>query len=414
MKILRRFEQFYVTISMLFFTSGLLQRAIPEDDPNARWQSDIGYRIGQIIIFLILFPLLAIHWRKILRGLKQAGWIIALCGFAIASAAWSHDLRYTARQGILLSALTLFAIYVASCFDWDEQLNMFGWMSVIAVVGSCFMAVFVPSYGVSQDLHWGSVKGLFPHKNALGRQMVFAILTLALGRPKGIPNWLRHSTLAGACALLILSNSATPMIAMLVCVAMYPVLHLFRFSGRKTLPLWIPLVPVFAMGVFVVIANFGLVAEAAGRNTTLTGRIPIWNAVFSAIGRRPWLGYGYNVFWRRYSIDLAKVRYEVNYFPAYAHNGYLDILLGTGAIGLLIFLGGLVTNLWRAGGWFRANEIHGAKWPLFVLLFIAVFNLAESAIIHPMAFLWIPYVTIYVSLALLKAEEKITRGAASA
>ena len=405
MKLFRRLEKIYVVISMLFFAGGLLPRAIAEDDLHARWQTDIGYRVGQIIIFLILIPLLAYHWRKILRGLQQSGWIIAFCCIATVSAAWSYDLRYSARQGILLSALTLYAVYVASCFDWDEQLNMFGWMSVIAVVGSCFMAVFIPSYGISHDLHWGSVKGLFPHKNALGRQMVFAILTLALGKPVGIPKWLRHTTLACAFVLLIFSNAATSLIVMVFCIAMYPAVHLLRFSRKKTLPLWVPLVPVFAMGAAIVIANFGLVAEAAGRNATLTGRIPIWTAVISAIGRRPWFGYGFNVFFRRFSVDLAKLKYEVLYIPAYAHNGYLDILLGVGFIGMLIFLGGFISNFWRAIRMFRANEIRGAKWPLFVLLFIAVFNLAESAIVHAMAFLWIPYVTLYVSLALVTAEE---------
>ena len=63
--------------------------------------------------------------------------------------------------------MTMFAIYVASCFDWDGQLDIFGWMSVIAVVGSCFMAIFVPSFGISKDVHWGAVKGLFPNKNII-------------------------------------------------------------------------------------------------------------------------------------------------------------------------------------------------------------------------------------------------------
>jgi len=404
--ILRKIEKFYVVISILFLASGVIQRAVAEDDPTARWQPDTGYRIGQLIVYSILIPLLAVHWRKILRGLRQSGWIIALCALAGFSAAWSPDRRFTAFSGISLSAMTMFAIYVASCFDWDEQLDIFGWMSVIAVVGSCLMAIFVPSFGISKDVHWGAVKGLFPNKNIMARQMVFAILTFALGKPKGIPAWLRHSTLAGACILLVLANAATALLTALVCLAMYPALHLIRFSRRKTLPLWIPLFPVFALAAFAVIGNFTRVAEAMGRSATLTGRLPIWDAVFSAIGRHPWLGYGYNVFWKRDSVDLAKVIYTVHFPAAHAHNGYLDILLAMGVVGLLVFLGGFVTNIWRAAKLFQANEIPGAKWPLFVLLFFAVFNLAESAILRPMSFLWIPYVTIYVSLGLLEVEER--------
>jgi exopolysaccharide production protein ExoQ len=406
MKTFRAFEKFYVVIAMLFLAGGVIQRAVAEDDPTVRTQANPGNAVGQLIVYSILLLLLFVHWRKILAGLRQSGWMIALCGLAIASAAWSSEPLYTARRGIVLSVLTAFAIYVASCFEWDEQLDLFGWLSVLAVAGSAFMAVFIPSYGISQDMHWGSVKGLFQHKNIMGGMMVFAILTMFLAKPKGIPAWLRNTSLIGACLLLVLSNSATAIVTMVVCIAMYPILHLIRVSGKKTLPLWIPLVPVVAMGGYLVALNLGFLAEATGRSATLTGRIPMWNAVLSAIGRHPWLGYGYDVFWHNYSIDLAKMKYTLQFLPFHAHNGYLDILLSIGVVGLVVFLGGFVTYAWRAGKLLQSDEIRGAKWPLFVLLFFAVYNLATSALLRPMTFFWIPYVTIYVSLGLLKVEER--------
>jgi uncharacterized membrane protein YoaK (UPF0700 family) len=73
---------------------------------------------------------------------------------------------------------------------------------------------------------------------------------------------------------------------------------------------------------------------------------------------------------------------------------------------MFLFIAGFITNLWRAGRLFLANEVRGAKWPLFVLLFFAVFNFGESAILRPFTFLWIPYVSIYVSLALMMVEGK--------
>jgi len=366
----------------------------------------LGDKMGLIAVYLILIPLLAIHWRKILRALQHSGWIIALCGLALASAKWSHDMGFTARRGILLSAMTMLAIYIGSCFDWDELLALFGWMSVVVVAGSAFMAIFVPYYGISHDIHMGAVKGLFPHKNIMGRQMVFAILTLWLGKPKELPDWLRRSALAGACLLLVLSNAVTSMGAMLVCVAMYPILHLIRLPRRQTLPLWVPLAPVFSICGYFVMANYDVALQAMGRSSTLTGRTAIWNMVLGAIRRRPWLGYGYDVFWNRYTPDLAPVIDFLQFRPLHAHNGYLDLLLALGRVGMFLFIAGFITNLWRAGRLFLANEVRGAKWPLFVLLFFAVFNFGESAILRPFTFLWIPYVSIYVSLALMMVEGK--------
>jgi exopolysaccharide production protein ExoQ len=159
------------------------------------------------------------------------------------------------------------------------------------------------------------------------------------------------------------------------------------------------------MGALLAIRNFDIIAEAAGRSSTLTSRIPMWKEVLNAIGRHPWWGYGYDVFWVEWSRDLQKVLYVLSgWRPPHAHNGYLDILLSVGIVGLLIFFGGFITSLWRAGSLFRANESSSAKFALFVLLFLAVLNLGESYILRLMSFFWIPYVTIYVSLALAQVE----------
>ena len=264
------------------------------------------------------------------------------------------------------------------------------------------MAIFIPSYGISQDIHWGAVKGLFPNKNIMGRQMVFAILTLALAEPKAVPVWLRRCCLGMAVVLLLLANAATALVTAIFCTLMYPVLSLLRVSKQRTLPLWVPVAPIFALSLFAVVANYGALAQSLGRNATLTGRVPLWHAVIGAIWQHPWFGYGYNVFWKRDTGELAKVIYAARFPAMHAHNGYLDILLAMGALGLLVFFGGYLTSLFRAYRVFRMDEIRGAKWPLLFLLFFAVFNLTESAILRPMSFLWIPFVSTYVSLALMR------------
>jgi exopolysaccharide production protein ExoQ len=401
---LKDIEKCYVVFSMLFFANGVVPRAVAESDMAGQMQPVIGDKIGLWLVCVILGLLVIVHWRRVLAGLQQASWIIALCGLALVSAGWSYDAAFTARRGIVLGAVTMFAIYIASCFEWDEQLDLFGWMSVIAVLGSVFMAVFVPYYGISHDLHMGSVKGLFPHRSIMARQMVFAILTLWLGKPKGIPSSVRRLTLTAGAVLLVLSHAATSVIVMLLCLAAYPVAQLMRVSKRRTLPLWVPLAPLFGIGIYLVLSNFGFVLAAADRDSTLTGRTAIWHYTLEAIGRHPWFGYGYDVFWNRYTPELARVTQALQFRPPHAHDGYLDILLAIGAVGFVVFLGGFTTNLWRAFRLFRDDVFHGAKWPLFVLLFFTVFNFTESNILRPLTFLWIPYVSIYVSLGLLRVE----------
>jgi O-antigen ligase len=413
MKIWRNLEKVYVVISMLFMANGLIPRTITEGDLNAAIQQGPSDRYGQLIVYSLLVPLLLLHRRRILYGLRHSGWIVALCGLALTSLLWSYNWRFTLQRGLLLSIATLFAIYVATCFDWEEQLNLFAWLSLVSVVGSAFMAVFVPSYGFSQDMHQGAVKGLFPHKNMMGRQMAFAVLTMWLTKPTSMPRWLRVGTLMGAGLLLVLSRAETALVSLILCLVLYPVIRVFQLKKPNTLPLWIPLTPICGMAALFVLSNLGGLTGIIGRSATLTGRMPIWTAVLSAIGEHPWFGYGHDVFWSRWSVDLAKVNQVLGFHPPHAHNGYLDILLGMGVVGLLVFLGGFVTNFLRALRAFKAEDIPGARWPLFVLIFFAAFNFGESNILRGLTFLWIPYVSIYVSLAMMAAESRVAAFATS-
>ena len=405
MSILRTLEKLYV-VSVLLFLTGIGEQApIAANGLAGRMQPQIWENIGRLIVCGTLLPLLIIHRKKVMDGLRHSGWLIALCGVALASTAWSFDPRFTLRHAIFLCVVTLLGILIATAFSWDEQLTLFGWMSVLVVWGCAFTAVFIPSYGIAADAHLGAVKGFYPQKNVMSAMIVFAILTFVFAKPKGLPSWLRNITLIGACVLLVLSNSATSFVALGFCLAMYPGIHLLRVSRPKTLPLWIALLPVLVMSAWLVIANFDFVAEAVGRNSTLTDRIPMWKEVLHAIGRHPWLGYGFDRFWTEWSDDLAKVIYMLGgYRPPHAHNGYLDVLLSLGIVGLLVFIGGLITALWRAAQLFKADEIHAAKWPLFVLMFFTVVNLGESFILRLMSFFWIPFVSIYVSMAMMQAE----------
>ena len=406
MRLLKSFEKIYLVVSLLFFAQAIIQRATAEGDTSTDAQLSQAFLLGQALIYAILLPLLFVHWKKLLRGLQESRLIIALCAVVVLSALSANAVVLTARRGVLLSLMTLFAIYAASCFELDEQLSLFGWMSVIVIFGSTFMAIFVPEFGISHDLHAGAVKGLFPHKNILGRQMVFAILVLAVGKPLSIPSWLRNSCLVFGCVLLILSKAATSILALGICVAMYPIFLLLRVPTKKTLPLWVSFLPVMALGVGALFVESNVVLELLGKNSTLTGRTAIWGFVLRSISNRPLFGYGYESFWNVRTPELAKLALVTSFHAPHAHNGFLDILLAVGIIGMLVFLAGYIGCLRQSVHLFQHNQIRAANWPLFGLLFFTLLNCAESYLLRPLTFMWIPYVTIYVSLGLLKTKEK--------
>ncbi len=86
-----------------------------------------------------------------------------------------------------------------------------------------------------------------------------------------------------------------------------------------------------------------------------------WKAAVIAIQERPFLGWGLSNFHSQ--LKRIKDTYDLekkDYNDAHSHNLFLEVASGTGLIGLLFFLGWLVTWAWemfRAGGLSRAMVI---------------------------------------------------------
>jgi O-antigen ligase len=96
--------------------------------------------------------------------------------------------------------------------------------------------------------------------------------------------------------------------------------------------------------LYIILAfGFGLSGEFAsqvGRDPTLTDRTLIWNAVLS-VHTNPLLGTGYASFWL--GTRLERVWRVVGHINE-AHNGYLDVYLNLGVIGLFLLVGFLIAS----------------------------------------------------------------------
>jgi O-antigen ligase len=136
----------------------------------------------------------------------------------------------------------------------------------------------------------------------------------------------------------------------------------------------------------VLIMGFGSGAlEAIGRNSSLTGRTEIWERVLDHAGN-PWTGVGYENFWLG-----ERLRVLEQWGGNQAHNGYLEIYLNLGWIGIAILsvlvfatyrkvLSGLRTNA-------DMGRIRGA---FFLICLIYNFSEATFRMMSPvwLTFLW--------------------------
>ncbi len=133
---------------------------------------------------------------------------------------------------------------------------------------------------------------------------------------------------------------------------------------------------------------------------SLTGRVPLWEIVTSEIANQPWVGVGFAAFWNPDNIPWVE---QLTGWPVVsAHNGYLDIMLGTGAIGLGILLAFcLYTMVFVLG---RARRGDPLGWLVFlILVFYLLQNLTVS--VFP-EFLDVPLIVILAMLGLMASSPK--------
>jgi O-antigen ligase len=101
---------------------------------------------------------------------------------------------------------------------------------------------------------------------------------------------------------------------------------------------------------------------------TLDGHVPLWHALWPIFRQHAALGQGFGAFWNPPQFDAIQA--EVSWPAVAAHNGFLEELLGTGIVGLVLFLA-----FWFYGmhaSWQRARIDRRAGWLVlgWLLLFL--------------------------------------------
>jgi exopolysaccharide production protein ExoQ len=151
--------------------------------------------------------------------------------------------------------------------------------------------------------------------------------------------------LAMCCSLLITANSATCKVCMLIgCLVVIAVQSRWGMRHPGFLKVLIP-------GIFCLylILAFGLgmsgdMAAAVGKDPTLTDRTKIWAFVLG-MHTNPLIGTGYETFWMGPRLQWFWKMSGLGGLNE-AHNGFLEIYLNLGMIGLVL-IGGIVIAGYR-------------------------------------------------------------------
>jgi O-antigen ligase len=323
-------------------------------------------------------------------------WFAAYLVLAGASSVWAFNpaisfSRFTTQMMMLVSIIPP-AMLAARTVDMTHGVFL------CFVFGSILNA-FVILGGYSNETMANTAdagySGYLTDKNALGQFAAFAIL-LSLYEIF-YPGWRRALGLivVVTSTYLIFAGHSKGALGCAVLAAILATLVLFIGTKTRASP---PIVLLPLLISYVVLSH--LVGNFTNRiswyifhNYTLSARTDIWDFVNFEIAKRPLLGWGYRSFWLvgPDSPPLVEAGGWIKIMPE-AHNGYLDTILDTGHIGLVLFLIFIFTTLHAIGR--VANRDPARAWLLLsIALFIILLNFLESGWMRGDA-LWLMFVIV--------------------
>lgn len=409
-KYLRAAEEIFVVLSLILYTSGVILliltggggQGINDDEELIK---PIDFSLQQIIFFvnyLIASLLLIIRWKKAVFTLSKDWTIWVLMVIALVSVFWSSTPKLTSARSIALVGNCTFGLYLASRYTIREQLKLLGWCFGIVIVMSFLCAILIPRYGTMEiGIHAGSWRGVFVHKNVLGKLMgLSGIIFMLLALDAKTKRWIHWTGLGLSFCLLLLSKSSSSMVNFLTVIALIPIYNTFRWRYQLMIPAVIATVTLGGCLSFWLSQNAEILLGSIGKDPTLTGRTDMWPYIMEMVWKQPWLGYGYNGFWNDWDSPGAYVWYAVKWLPPNSHNGFLDLWLDFGLLGVIIFGVGFWNILQRSLNWLKIDKGWTSFWSILYLTYLVLGNLTESSLAIRNDIFWLLYITTSFSLAI--------------
>ena len=348
-------------------------------------------------LFVGALPIMFLYRIKIIDVIKYNPWLILIYMWLSASILWSTHPSLTIRR--LIAEILVFCILVTAVAimrSWRMIIYPAAVAGAIIIVADIATVLLAPGVAFSP---LGAI-GVHTNKNLAGLIMLISLI-LCGGIGFAVRNWVIRSALVPiiACGFvfLFLTQSKTSLgLAVLIYVT-YPALYLLW--RRWTLA---PAVVPVAGATFIALSVFLLAAfdvprdvvlETMFGDATLTRRTELWAFLQGNIAQHPYLGSGWGAFWDTGSqINPINAPPQSWVLPAAeintAHNGYIDIWVQTGAVGLALVIAVIARSIWVYGSLLRLRNLDTESARLIatafaVLVALVLYNFLESILFRP-------------------------------
>jgi O-antigen ligase len=334
----------------------------------------------KVYLIMLLYILMSSLWSQFpLKVFIAWGHFV---GFSLVALAASY--YFESKPGALANTLTFFGF--------------------IILIASIPVSLFLPKIGV--DALTGRWQGITANPNHLGIVafvLVWATLTsftFSHHRVKGILLLVLSLIALWGC------RSITSIIIAVFISSFY--LFFVVFKQKKDLNTVLVKIAALCAMLLMFLASLYVIDPSlvgpvgfnkmTGRDITLTGRWRLWKTGFALFLDKPILGWSYDV--------LLSVFAKKNITQGQFHNGYLDLVIRGGLVGLFLFFSvfmRIIKSLWI----YISNNYEQVLMCLALLTGIMVHNISEASFVRAPNVLWLLFITIYFMVG--KSKSKLNR-----
>jgi len=360
-----------------------------------------------------------INWPAMIRANL---WLFIFFGYMAISVFWSWDVFVSSKRWVRSFGDLTMALVVATNPGGQLEgiITVLRRCAYLLIPFSVVLCKYLPNLGRMHAKHWNADDwiGVTTHKNCLG------MLCMVVGVWLIWELWHLRETRAamssrefkfklavlmlygGMTAYLLNGNGGSRSVTSISClligtIAFWQLTVWFKSSAR----FWTRVAIVFfawliiSPGCQLVFGNslYNLTLHAIGRNPNLTDRTILWDdCIYIGMEHHPILGAGYMGFWNPQ--NLAEIKIRNTNAPEEAHNGYIEVFLELGFVGVAIFAPVLIVGLLNT---WRKMRVHFELGQLCIMMLVMMYihNYSESGFPRPTYLTWFGFLLAVINLS---------------
>lgn len=352
---------------------------------------------------LIIYTIMLI--RLCMINMKSVKWgtfiLYVFIGYCILNLIISKNISASVQTLVYLILNTLYA-YVLYCeYSIEKALKLFMIpLSAITIISTA-TSIILKNYGQYYDVVYNTNvwSGIFTHKNTFGSVCGLTIIIFLVSL-----NYKKLSNKYKVVFILTIINlyfsySHTPAYAAIACVLYIAMKKIVKKEFALSIFNCILLFNYVYIFKYNIIKNIFSIS-----NMDASGRRAIYNIILMITNNQPILGYGLSAEWmEKGGIASTLINKYIGFNPNSCHNGFLELLLQLGYIGLGIYLILIGSIFIKAAEAYNTNKKYSSL--IAILIYIILVSTFESNLAEFKSIYWILQIYILFQFDRRKKKE---------